>query len=117
MRFILKDCRSWKVQNPASGFPYSRQDCVIPLIFVPNTDDVLLDAYAEYATANLVFVLELIANEGKDEVFPEPICDSLAQPNAPLPSMHIHRIFPHWALYAGVEYKVVGGGLESRRGI
>ena len=69
--------------------PYSRQDLTVALVFVPNTDDVLLNTHAQHTTANLIFILELVSDEGKDEVFPEPICNSLAQPNTPLPSVDI----------------------------
>jgi hypothetical protein len=57
---------------------------------------------------------ELVANESKDEVLPDAICDALAETQYPLSTREVKWVLPHGATDALVEEEVICRGEESR---
>lgn len=60
-------------------------------------------------------VVELVADDGHDEVLPETVRDALFEADDPLPALDVQRVFPHRPAHARVEEQVVRRRLQRRR--
>lgn len=55
----------------------------------------------------------MVADNGKNEVFPYAVGNALTQANYPLAASDVERVLPYRPTDARVEEEVVGGGKEA----
>jgi hypothetical protein len=86
---------------------YLAVTCLTAIIPVPLGRSIWLRAS--------IAVRKLIANNCKDKILPEAICDALLQPDDPLAAREVKWIFPDWPPNTRVEEKVVSRRQKGRR--
>lgn len=84
------------------------------VLALPHTDSAAADLWP-FSRLRVGLVIELVADNGKDQVFPDTVCDTFLQTNDPFSAREIQRVFPDWPAHGRVEQQIIGGRLELRR--
>ena len=68
--FVLHDDIRREVEKSADAIPYASFGVSVLVVPIPNAENVFIAPHAEDTPTDAIFVLELVSDDGDDQVLP-----------------------------------------------